>query len=306
MIGIENIGVWFPPRYESNYDLREKFEIDDYFIEEKIGVQRVARVEKDIQASDMCMGAYEDLLKRTGSLEEIDLLIVVTQNPDSNIPHVSGKLHGLLNLPVSCATFDISLGCSGFVYALSVANALMESNGFRKALIFTADPYSKIVREDDKNTRLLFGDGAAATLLSHQPVYEVGKFAFGSIGKSYTDLTCTDGELYMNGRGIFDFAARNVPGNILEALSKNNLKQEDIDLFAVHQGSRFIVDTLARKMKISPEKIPFVAGQYGNTVSSSIPILLQDYLGNDQVKNILISGFGVGLSFASAVLKRVI
>src|SRR4051812_15513714 len=98
MIGIENIGIWFPENFESNYDLKEKFEIDDYFIGEKIGVRKVGRISGKQQTSDMCIGAYENLVKRTGPVTDIDMVIVVTQNPDSNIPHISGKIHGLLGL----------------------------------------------------------------------------------------------------------------------------------------------------------------------------------------------------------------
>jgi 3-oxoacyl-[acyl-carrier-protein] synthase-3 len=304
MIGIENIGIWFPENFESNYDLKEKFEIDDYFIEEKIGVRKVARISKEQQASDMCIGAYEDLVKRVGQVAGIDILVVVTQNPDSNIPHVSAKIHGVLGLQTACACFDISLGCSGFVYALSIVEAMMLANGFKKALLFTADPYSKIVEEEDKNTRLLFGDGAAVSLVSENPVWQTGKFSFGTLGHLHGDLTCTNAKLFMNGRGIFDFAARNIPGDIIKVLKENNLVKEDIDLFIVHQGSKYMLDTLAKKLGITADKIPFKASQYGNTVSSSIPIILQQYIDEPSVKKILISGFGVGLSYASTVLFR--
>jgi 3-oxoacyl-[acyl-carrier-protein] synthase-3 len=306
MIGIENIGIWLPETFESNYDLKERFGIDDYFIQEKIGVERVGRVSSEENASDMCLGAFKDLENRCiVNLQEIDLIVVVTQNPDYNIPHVSALVHGKLGLPQSCACFDISLGCSGFVYGLSVVQSFLKENSLRNALLFTADPYSKIIDNDDKNTRLLFGDGAAVALISHHPVWESGKFSFGTIGSHSDYLTCKDGILYMNGRGIFDFAARNLPKDLEKVILKNGLSQKNIDLFIVHQGSKFIVDTLARKLGVEEGKMPFEASMYGNTVSASIPIILQNYLYKDQIKNILISGFGVGLSYASTVLTKV-
>lgn len=306
MIGIENIGIWFPENFESNYDLKDRFGIDDYFIKEKIGVERVGLLKKEEQASDMCLGAFENLQTRCAiDLEEIDLVVVVTQNPDSNIPHVSAILHGKLDLPTSCACFDISLGCSGFVYALSVVESFVKENGLRKALLFTADPYSKIVDEDDKNTRLLFGDGAAVTLVGHNPVWESGKFSFGTLGSLASALTCNNSKLIMNGRGIFDFAARNVPKEIEKTLLINGLEKEEIDVFVFHQGSKFIVDTLTKKVGVEKNKVPFKAFDYGNTVSSSIPIILQDYLDDEISKLILISGFGVGLSYASTILQRI-
>jgi len=306
MIGIENIGVWFPESFESNFDLKARFEIDDYFINEKIGVQKVGRIKPEEQASDMCIGAFRNLESRCAvDSTEIDLLVVVTQNPDSNIPHVSALVHGKLGFSASCACFDISLGCSGFVYALSVVQSMMKENSFRRALLFTADPYSKIIDPDDKNTRLLFGDGAAVTLIGPNPVWETGKFSFGTLGHLSEALTCTNSILNMNGRGIFDFAARTMPKDLEKMLTSNNLTKEDIDVFVVHQGSKFIVDTLAKKMGIEPAKMPFKAQEYGNTISSSIPIILQEYLEEFSIGKIVICGFGVGLSYASTILKRI-
>src|SRR4029079_6652074 len=124
----------------SNYDRKEKFGIDDYFIEEKIGVKRVSVKGVDENTSDLCVKAWKALLaKQIVNTENIECLVVVTQNPDSNIPHVSAKVHGKLELPESCSCFDISLGCSGFVHGLSVVESFMERNRFKKGLLFTAD-----------------------------------------------------------------------------------------------------------------------------------------------------------------------
>ena len=305
MIGIENIGVFFPANIESNYALKEKFGIDDYFIEEKIGVKKVTRLSKEQTVTDLCTRAFEGLVKAAAfDKNETDIVVVVTQNPDSNIPHTSALVHAVLGLPTSCACFDISLGCSGFVYGLSVISSMMEANGFRKGLLFTADPYSKIIDAEDKNTRLLFGDGASVTLLSDKPIWKTGAFSFGTIGALANNLYCSEGRLFMDGRGVFDFVAKNIPRDVENVLKKNGLVKEDIDLFIMHQGSKYILDTLAKRMHVDKSKMPFHASEYGNTVSSSIPIVLKDHMYDEKVKTILLSGFGVGLSYASTILTK--
>jgi len=306
MIGIENIASYIPQEFISNYDRKEKFGIDDYFIEEKIGVKRVSVKGVDEDTSDLCVKAWKALLaKQIVNTENIECLVVVTQNPDSNIPHVSAKVHGELELPESCSCFDISLGCSGFVHGLSVVESFMERNRFKKGLLFTADPYSKIINPEDKNTSMLFGDGAAVTMLGNDPIWISKKYTFGTIGKLNHELVCTNTELYMNGRAIFDFAARSIPRDIYSLLEKNQMPMEKVDVFLFHQGSKYILDTITKRLKVDKQKVPFEAADYGNTVSSSIPIMLENYLHKDNIKNIVISGFGVGLAWASTLLERV-
>lgn len=306
MIGIENIAFYIPLSRRNNFDLMEKFQIDDNFIKEKIGIEQVSIKEANDEASSLCFKAWQNLPQnvREEITQNIDCIVVVTQNPDSNIPHVSAKVHGLLELKESCACFDISLGCSGFVYALSVVQSFVKENSFNKALLFTADPYSKIINPDDKNTALLFGDAASVTVIGNNPKFTTGKFNFGTIGKSHKELVCNNSELYMNGRAIFDFAARYVPNDVASILEKNNMEQNDIDLFLFHQGSKYIVDTIKKRLKLPEEKVPFMARNYGNTVSSTIPIMLSSYIENQDIEKVLICGFGVGLSWASTILIR--
>src|SRR3546814_2884839 len=116
------------------------------------------------------------------ALNEIQVLVVVTQNPDNNLPHVAAQVHGKAALPEQCAAFDVSLGCSGYVYGLSIITSFMAVNGFERGVLITADPYSKIVDKNDKNTRLLFGDAATATLISNEPLLVAGPFSFGTTG----------------------------------------------------------------------------------------------------------------------------
>lgn len=304
MIGIDEIGFYIPETIISNYERRDKFGIDDHFIEEKIGVKSVSVKASDEETSDLCVKAFNHLCtKKNIDLDEIEAIVVVTQNPDQNIPHVSAMVHGKLGLNSHCACFDISLGCSGFVYALSTLLAFMESNGMKKGLLFTADPYSKVVDPNDKNTSLLFGDAAAVTLLSDNPRFVAGKFTFGTLGTDYEKLACNDGVLFMNGRAVFNFAAKVVPDEIKLLAKINGFSLEDIDKYLFHQGSKIIVDTIANKLGLPKEKVPYVIYDYGNTISSTIPILLADEI-DEKSKKIAICGFGVGLSWATGLLKR--
>lgn len=305
MLGIEEIGYYIPEDRISNYDRKEQFGIDDYFIEERIGVCKISVKSAGEDTVELCVKAFADLCRKTAiDLNDIEAMIVVTQNPDRNIPHVSAVLHGKLGVPSSCACFDISLGCSGFVYALSVFQSFMAANGMKKGLLFTADPYSKIIDPLDKNTTLLFGDAAAVTLISENPRFVSGKFTFGTLGGECEKLVCNNGVLFMNGRAVFNFAAKVVPGDIRQVVEKNHLSLEAIDLFLLHQGSKIIVETIADKLRIPREKAPYSVYDYGNTVSSTLPILLADEL-QGTANTILICGFGVGLSWSSGILQRV-
>ena len=305
MLGIENIATYIPETKKSNYALKEKFEIDDDFIENKIGVKYHAVKDEGFKSSDMCVKAFENLKKISDiNVEDIECCIVVTQNPDFNIPHTSAIVHGKLDLPENCAAFDISLGCSGYVYGLSNIIAFMKSNGMKKGLLFTSDQYSDIIDENDKNTALLFGDAATVTLISEDATFAPIDFSFGTNGKDFRELIRED-KLYMNGRAVFSFTATTAPKHIQVLLAKNNLKDENIEKYFLHQGSRYIVDTIRKRLKINESKVPFDIAEYGNTVSSSIPIMLAKEKASLSKGNIVLSAFGVGLSWASAIMLKI-
>ena len=302
MIGIKELGYYIPENKRSNYSLKEKFQIDDSFIENRIGIKAVAFKEKDEEASGLCVKAYNNLQDKTGiNIEIVDCIICVTQNPDFNIPHTSAIIHGKLGANESCACFDISLGCSGYVYGISVIKNFMEGNNFKNGLLFTADPYSKNINPEDKNTFLLFGDAATVTWMAEDYTYEIAKTDFGTMGKDFEELICVD-KIAMNGRAIFNFAARKVPTSLKKTLKLNETSLKEIDLVIFHQGSKYIVDTLSGFLKLEADKVPFDIADYGNTISSSIPIILSKRM-NERRKKILITGFGVGLSWATTILK---
>lgn len=306
MIGIESIGVYIPEKRIDNLQRMEEFAVDEDFLKKKTGMLRLAIKDTEEETSDLCIAAFNNLQNKVFvNLEEIDCIVVCTQNPDGHgLPHTSAIVHGKLELPVSCAAFDISLGCSGFVYGLSIIQGFMAANGFRKGLLFTADPYSKIINYLDKNTSLLFGDAATVSYISDTPLWETGKFLFGSQGaeSEAIKVQSDSGKLDMNGRGVFSFTATVIPDHIRKMLKINNITIDDIDAFALHQGSYFVVETLQKRLGIEPVKVPFVASDYGNTVSSSIPLVLNKLTGDE--KKIVIAGFGVGLSWASTILYK--
>jgi 3-oxoacyl-[acyl-carrier-protein] synthase-3 len=305
MRGIEAIAVYLPEQRASNRDLMEKFEVDASFLEDKIGVvQRAVRGEGE-DTSDMALKALQKLLADTGTAPaDVQALIVVTQNPDTNLPHVSGVVHARAGLAPHCAAFDISLGCSGFVYGLSVMQSLLEANGLTRGVLVTCDPYSKIIDPEDKNTVLLFGDAATATLVGPKPVLRTDTFEFGTRGDVTGALICRDGKLEMNGRDVFNFAATVVPKNVEKLLDKAQVGKEAVDRFLFHQGSAYIVETLRKRLGLPAEKVPLGIRDIGNTVSSSIPILLQRELADPAARTFVLCGFGVGLSWASCLSTR--
>lgn len=307
MIGIESIAVYLPEGRVDNAKRLEQFDLTEEFLQTKTGMSRLSRKGEGEETSDMCCTAVRTLMDERGlAAEEIECLIICTQNPDGyGLPHTSAIVHGKLGLPRDCAVFDISLGCSGYVYGLSVIKGFMLSNEFTRGVLVTADPYSKVVDEQDKNTSLLFGDAATATLVSDKPKWDIGRFCFGTDGSHCSAINVNNETrlLEMNGRAVFNFTATVIPRNISRTLEENRLEKADIDRFVLHQGSRYIRDTLVKRMRLEPEKVPFQAGDYGNTVSSSVPIILASE--GVASRHILISGFGVGLSWGSTVLTKV-
>ena len=203
MIGIKNIGVYIPEIRENNLDRLQHFAIGKEFIDEKIGVLRLSRKNSDEKTSDLCVKAFKDLEAKEAGLQRrsIDCICLCTQNGDYCLPHTSAIVQAKLGLRSDCAAFDVALGCSGYVYTLSIMKSFMEANELKNGLLFTADPYSPILDPDDKNTQLLFGDAATATLLSENSEIEIGKAAFSTFGESHEALIVRQNRiLQMNGR----------------------------------------------------------------------------------------------------------
>lgn len=304
-LGIKAIGVYIPAHRIDNAAKQKKFEFKDTFLSEKIGVYKTAVKDAVDECSDLCVKAFNELGKKLHvDKDEIETIIVVTQNPDVRMPHAGAILHGKLDLLPSCASFDISLGCSGFVYGLSTIVSFMKENGMKKGILFTSDPYSKVVDQEDRNTSLLFGDAATATLITTDAELIPKKFSFGTLGNKFNEICLVNEKLFMNGSAVVKFVKRFIPGDIKAIIEKNGLTIDAIDRFILHQASKFMVDVIKEDLSLDESKVPFDVCDYGNTVSSSIPIILEKELHDKSNKNFLLSGFGIGLSWASCVMVR--
>ncbi len=308
MFGIETVASYVPEARVNNLENLEKFNITKEFLDTKIGACTLPIKAETEETSDLGVKAVGALIARTGLKKaDIDGLILCTQNPDSfGLPHTSAIVHGKLGLEKHCAAFDISLGCSGFVYGASVVSAFAEAHGLKNVVLVTSDPYSKVVAPSDKNTRLLFGDAATATLFSSGTRrLVVRKALFGTDGALGSALRVReDRQLEMNGRAVFNFSATTVPNQVRDLLAQSDMTIDDVDYFLFHQGSKYILDTLTKRLKLPQKKIVTTLAETGNTVSSSIPLLLENLIQKNVPANrLLVSGFGVGLSYASAILE---
>lgn len=308
-LGLTAIASYVPDDRIDNYGRFAEFNIDAKFLEEKIGVATVARMKSTESVVDLCLSAYARLKEKVdaAALDKIDCIVVCTQNPDNGgLPHNSALIHGHLKANPNCACFDISLGCSGFVHGFNVVIAFMEANGLKNGLFFTCDPYSRVVDVSDRNTAMIFGDAAAVSLI--KPIQE-GGFA-SSAARYYTEgqragALCMKGKyLHMDGRAVFNFSATVAPQEIKLLLDDYRLSLEEIDCFCLHQGSKYIVDAIRNRLNLPAEKVLLKLKDQGNTVSSSIPLMLEEVIDKPSIKKVIACGFGVGLSVATCLLTR--
>jgi 3-oxoacyl-[acyl-carrier-protein] synthase-3 len=304
-IGIRQVAVHRGSASIDTVRLGAGLDAEPGFIAEKIGMLGLARKAPGEETSDLGRAAAQALFAQSDlKPEDVDLLVVVTQNPDGRgLPHTAAVLHHKLGLPRRCAAFDIGLGCSGYVQALSVCLAFMQAQGLKNGLLVTADPYSKVVEDSDRDTALLFGDGATATWLGEAPAWTLGPLDFGLVSEQHPALHVNaDGALRMNGRAVFTFAATQVPQSVQRVLHQAGRTMDEIDLVLLHQGSKYIVESLAQRLGAAG-KAPFGAAAYGNTVSSSLPMLLAEHV-PASARRLLLCGFGVGLAWATCLLEK--
>jgi len=306
MIGIKSIAAYLPQQSIDNIQQGAQFGESEDFIRNKIGATTLTRKGESEETSDLATAAVQNLVKGSElEIQQVDVLIVVTQNGDgSGLPHTAAIVQDKLGLGSNVAAFDISLGCSGFVYGLSVLKGLMQEAGLRNGVLITADPYSKVVDPEDRVTSLLFGDAATATWLAADASWAIGTPLLATDGSGAGNLAVSNGRLAMNGRQVFNFAALRVPPQIKNLLQQENLEPADIDLYCIHQGSAAIVDAVSRRFREVKDRFILDMDDTGNTVSSTIPLLLIKHLDRPEIRRILISGFGVGLSWASSILTK--
>ncbi len=297
-------------------------------ITEKVGVNQRHVAAEDETATDLAEKAAIKLIEENNIDKDIiDFVILCTQSPDYFLPTSACLLQTRLGLRQDIGAFDFNLGCSGYVYGLSIAKGLIAGGIAENVLLLTAETYNKYLHPKDKGNRTIFGDAASATLMSVDGEAEVLDFALGTNGKGANNLIVKSGAsrmpenqndltfdkngnpvssdyLFMNGAQIFAFTQRNVPKVINEVLEKNNLAKEDIDMFVLHQANRYMLDFLRNKMDIPEDKFYIFMENVGNTVSNSIPLCLVEARKENRLKgNVLLCGFGVGYSWGAVILK---
>ena len=235
----------------------------------------------------------------------IDFLILCTQSAEYRLPSSVCLLQQRLGVPTNIGAVAFDHGCSGFIYGLSLAKGLISGGMANNILFVTAETYTKYIAAEDKSTRTIFGDGAAATLINEEDADGIGAFSFGTDGAGAEKLIVRDNKLFMDGPEIFNFTLEVVPKTMEDVLTKNGLTRDDIDLYVFHQANKFMLDTIRKVNGLPRDKFYVDLEDTGNTVSSTIPIALKklSVAGNlRKGMKVMLMGFGVGLSWGATVI----
>jgi 3-oxoacyl-[acyl-carrier-protein] synthase III len=302
---LKAIGGYLPAETVDNSPACAAFGRDPAFLSDKLGFLSRRRKAEAESVTDMSVCAIEDLEARCDvDRTRIGLLVVVTQNPGQNIPHAAALVHERLGLPRDCMTFDLSQGCAGYIHGLAVAESLMASQSIEHTILVTCDPYSTIVDPHDLSTALIFGDAATATWLSRDgPGFRLSDATFGTAPDSSACLTRQPGgSLFMDGRQVLSNVVHEVPRALRGLMNRNGLTNADVACFALHQASRHAIEKLRDLLGVNEAQAPFAAQRIGNTVSSSIPLLIQHRINAREHGPIVACGFGVGFSWGAGLL----
>lgn len=298
-------------------------------IADKVGINKRFIAAENETSADLAVKAAEKLFAENKNIkkESIDFVLFCTQSPDYFLPTSACVIQDRLGLPTSCGALDFNLGCSGYVYGLSLAKGLIFGGIANNVLLLTGETYSKFMHPKDKGNRTIFGDAGSATLISTDGFAEIGNFSLGTDGKGaenlmvktggmrfkepINDLTFNEGgnpvssdHLFMNGSEIFNFTIDAVPPLINDTLIKNSITNDNIDGYVFHQANKFMINFLRKKLKIKPDVFHIYMSEVGNTVSNTIPIVLAEKLKENALKgNIMLAGFGVGYSWGGCVVR---
>ncbi len=316
------IAIHLPEAVEDNADLQAEFpgwNMDLIYAKTGILARHVAA--PDQCASDLGVAAAEKLFAQHGiDRQSIDFLLFCTQTPDYPLPTTACLVQDRLGLPTSTGALDFNLGCSGFVYGLSLADGLIRGGMARRVLLITAETYSKYIDPTDRSLRTIFGDGAAATLIEADGDASLSSFVFGTDGSGANALMVAEGgarpssdalqpskrkrwpsSLYMDGPELVKFTLEVVPSMIDRVLDASRWTTDDVDMYLMHQATFFMLEHLRARLNLEEEKLPVELEHCGNTVSSTIPMLIHDLRRSGRLrpgKQSLLIGFGVGLSWA--------
>jgi 3-oxoacyl-[acyl-carrier-protein] synthase-3 len=321
------VAVHLPDTVETNEQLHAQFPAWDMdLIYKKTGVAQRHIAGPEECVSDLGVAAAEKLfLEHDLDRSSIDFLLFCTQTPDYPLPTTACMVQDRLKLRTTIGALDFNLGCSGYVYGLSLAEGLIRSGAARRVLLITAETYSKYINEHDRSLRTIFGDGAAATLIDAVERPCLSGFSFGTDGQGADMLMLTQhglrkGEsalkprkrhrwpssLYMDGPGLIYFTLEVIPPLIHDVLRRGGRTAGDVDVYLMHQPTRLLLEKLRETLKIDEEKLPMVLDNCGNTVSSTIPIVIQELRREGKLRPGTLGmmvGFGVGLSWAGCLWK---
>lgn len=331
MAYIKAISYYLPEKVVTNEELVKEFpewSVDK--VAQKVGVDSRHLAADDETAGDMAEKAARKLFEEYQiDPKSIDFLMLCTQSPDYFLPSTACVLQDRLGIPTTAGAFDYNLGCSGCVYGMAMAKGLIAAGIAKNVLLLTAETYNKYLHPSDKSDRSIFGDGAAACLISTDGFAEIGEFLLGTDGSGANNLIVKTGAakqkeatgnyveddeghiwyddyLYMNGGAIFNFTLDAVPAMMTEILDKNELQKDDIDYYVFHQANKFMLNTIRKVCVLPKDKFYVNLATTGNTVSSTVLIGLKDCLDNHIIKSgdkVMISGYGVGLSWGGTILK---
>ncbi len=322
-VGITGLGSWLPDKVLTNQDLMKIIDTSDEWIVSRTGISERRIAAEQEAASDLGIRAARKALEDAGiSAEELDLILVATITPDMFFPATACIVQKELGA-VNAAAFDLSAACSGFIYALAVGSQFVATGMYRNVLVVAAETLSKIVNWQDRNTCILFGDGAGAVVL--QPVeqgygilsFDLGadgnggdllKVAAGGSRKPTTMQTLQNKEHYltMNGNEVFKFAVKIMEDTAVKSLRQAGLSTKDVDYFIPHQANTRIIDAAVKRLGLSPDKFYVNLDKYGNMSSASVPVALDEAVNNGYIRKgdtVVLVGFGAGLTWGSCVLK---
>ena len=327
---IKAISYYLPEKIVTNEELVKEFpEWSVEKVAQKVGVNFRHIAAGGETAGDLAEKAARKLFEEDMvDPKSIDFLMLCTQSSDYFLPSTACVLQDRLGIPTSAGAFDYNLGCSGCVYGMAMAKGLISAGIAKNVLLLTAETYNKYLHPSDKSNRSIFGDGAAACLISTDGFAEIGKFSLGTDGRGANNLIVKTGGsrqkgasgkfvedeeghiwyddyLYMNGGAIFNFTLDAVPAMMSQILEKNNLEKDQIDYYVFHQANKFMLNTIRKVCVLPKDKFYINLANTGNTVSSTVLIGLKDCIKNQTIKAgdiVMISGYGVGLSWGGTIL----
>ena len=302
------IAYELPDKVLSNEDLARAYaEWTEEKIFAKTGISARRVADANESALDLAERAARRLFAEYGvCADEIDFLLLCTQSSEYRLPSSACLLQDRLGIPTTVGALAFDHGCSGFIYGLSLAKGLVAGGMAKNVLLVTAETYTKYIADDDKSTRSIFGDGAAATLVDELAASKIGAFSFGTDGSGAEKLIVRNGRLFMDGPDIFNFTLDVVPKTMDDVLAKNGMTRDDIDLYVFHQANKFMLDTIREVNGLPRDKFYLNLEMTGNTVSSTIPIALKQLENGGRLKSgvkVMLIGFGVGLSWGSTIIS---